>query len=979
MSTNTAIQAANRLAAQPSEQIDRSQTIHFRFNGKEYPAHSGDTIASALAANGVMVLARSFKYHRPRGLMDFGHAMNGLVQIGNEPSVNVWTRLVEEGMVVQSVNAWPSVDRDLMSLTQAGDRFLPVGFYYKTFIRPAFMWPVYEKVLRKAAGLGKIDIEAERPHGYYKEYLHGDVVVVGGGPAGLSAAVAAASSGARVLLFDENETLGGHVRFSGDTMRREENGRLITLLHQFPNATSYPNTLVIGHYDHNWLAAVGGRASAVGGQALYKIRAQTVIYATGATEQPLIFANNDLPGILMGSAVQRLLHLYGVVPGKKVLVVTANDDGWQLAADLHRAGVHIAAIADQRPKSTHPAADQLIHAGVPAYGQHTLLAANGKSGVTGATLVAVDSHGQVNSNQTRQIHCDLIAVSVAWAGNNGLLYQAGANLPYDETRREFLPVGMPKHVFAAGRVAGTHDLVLQRQEGQLAAQQALAALGLGEVVSSELLDTLATRKNREPVRSSDLVLVPGGEGKLFVDLDEDVTVQDVELSLAEGYDSIELLKRYSTISMGPSQGRWSSNNTVHLVARENGRSIPETGRTTSRPPIQPVELGVLAGQHMEPEQRSPLHNWHLTHGGKMMVSGLWLRAEHYGHPQAEVRAVRERVGVIDVSTLGKLRLVGPGVPGFLDRIYINRWQKLPIGRVRYGVMCNTEGVITDDGVTARVGEQEWYMTTTSSGAEAVYETLQWWAQSGWGDGVQIRNVTEMYAAFNLAGPLSRQVLATLTEADVSNTTLPYMGQLDTSVAGVPCRLLRIGFTGELSYEIHCPTGYAQHVWEAILAAGRTFTILPFGVEAQRVLRLEKSHIIVGQDTDALSDPISADMEWAVKLDKPDFLGQRMLTRVAQLGPRQKLVGFKMLRPGIVPDEGLQIVAKLPNGSLHIIGWVTSSRFSPTLGEAIGLCWLDSGVAQTAGTTFNIRINGQLEQAKVHHGPFYDAEGERLRM
>lgn len=972
MARHTNLQINNRLSPQRNEVIDRSQTMHFRFNGKEYPAHPGDTIASALAANGVMVLARSFKYHRPRGLMDFGHAMNALVQIGNEPSVNAWTRRVEEGMVVQSVNAWPSLERDLMSVTQAGDRFLPVGFYYKTFIRPTFMWPVYEKVLRKAAGLGKIDIEAARPHGYYKEYLHGDVVVVGGGPAGLSAAVAAASSGARVLLFDENEALGGHVRFCGDEVRWGENGRLITLLHQFPNATVYPNTLVVGHYDHNWLAAVGG-------QTLYKIRAKTVIYATGATEQPLIFANNDLPGIMMDSTVQRLLHLYGVVPGQKVLVVTANDDGWQLAADLHRAGVTIAAIADQRPKSTHPAADDLIHAGVLAYGQHTILAANGKSGVTGATLAAIDHHGQVNTSQTRQIECDLIGVSVAWAGNNGLLYQAGANLPYDEARREFLPLGMPKNVFAAGRVAGTHDIVLQRQEGQLAAQQALATLGMAEAVSDEALATLATRKTKEPLRSSDLVLVAGGKGKLFVDLDEDVTVKDVELSLAEGYDSIELLKRYSTISMGPSQGRWSSANTVHLTSRLNGQSVGQTGRTTSRPPVQPIELGVLAGQHMEPEQRTPLHNWHLAHGGKMMVSGLWLRAEHYGHPQAEVRAVRERVGLIDVSTLGKFRLVGPGVPGFLDRIYINRWQKLPIGRVRYGVMCNTEGVITDDGVTARIGEQEWYMTATSSGAGAVFETLQWWAQSGWGDGVQIRNVTEMNAAFNLAGPLSRQLLAKLTEADVSNEALPYMGMLDTTLAGVKCRLLRIGFTGELSYEIHCPTGYAQHVWEAILAAGSEFNILPFGVEAQRVLRLEKSHIIVGQDTDALSDPIAADMEWAVKLDKPDFLGQRMLTRIAQQGPRQKLVGFKMLRPGIVPDEGLQIVEKQADGSLTIIGWVTSSRFSPTLGEAIGLCWLDSATAAHPGTTFNIRINGQLELAKVHHGAFYDPDGERLRM
>ena len=365
----------------------------------------------------------------------------------------------------------------------------------------------------------------------------------------------------------------------------------------------------------------------------------------------------------------------------------------------------------------------------------------------------------------------------------------------------------------------------------------------------------------------------------------------------------------------------------------------------------------------------------------MMVAGLWLRPEHYGDPLAEIKAVRERAGLIDVSTLGKLRLTGPGVPDLLDRLYVNKWQKLGLGRVRYGLMCNDEGVILDDGVTARVAEQEWYTTTTSSGAGAIYEWIQWWVQSGWGEGVHVTNVTEVNAAFNLAGPQSRAVLQKLADADLSNEAFPYLHVRDLDVAGVPCRILRIGFTGELSYEIHCPSGYGLYLWQALLAAGAESGILPFGVEAQRVLRLEKGHVIVGQDTDAMSDPIAADMAWAVKLDKDDFLGQRQLQRAAEAGPAQRLVGFKMARPGLVPEEGLQIVQpddKAPRG-LAIIGWVTSSRHSPTLGETIGLCWLPADLAQQPGATFTIYRDGDLLPAQVHHGPFYDPEGSRLRM
>ncbi len=957
---------SNRLSPQKGEVIDRSSTIRFFFEGKAYAAHPGDTIASALAAADVSVLSRSFKYHRPRGLLCCaGHCPNCLVQVGDEPNVRSCQRRVEADMDVRPQNAWPSLSHDLLSLVQLGTRFMPAGFYYKTFIRPRSMWPLYERVLRHAAGLGEVDLRST-PGKFDKEYLYGDVAVIGGGPAGMGAALAAAEQGARVLLFDENPSLGGHLRFAPWDTASGTLSDLLAALDGQPNIAVYTDTAVLGWYQDNWLSAVRGTR-------LFKVRAKSLVAATGAVETPLLFGNNDLPGVMLGSGVQRLLHLYGVVIGRRAAIVTANDDGWAVAADLHAAGVSVAAVVDEREASASPHAEALASAGVPVFYGHTVLHARGSGAVRGAVIVRVGSDLPAQS-----LKCDLIAVSMGWTPDHGLVYMAGGKSDYDSDRAENLPVDLPPGVYEAGRAAGTHAVDTQIDEGRLAGANAAAYLSLGSAPKTGEISALARQKAAEPGRTSPRTLVPGKK-KRFLCFCEDVTDQDLETSIAEGYTSIELLKRYSTISMGPCQGRMCSMNTIHLCARANGWTVRETGRTTSRPPVVPVTLGALAGQNMEPVQVTGVHDWHLARGAKMMVSGLWLRPEHYGDPAAEVQAVRERVGIIDVSTLGKLQLTGPGVPGLLERLYVNRWRKLGLGRVRYGAMCNDEGVVMDDGVCAHVREEEWYMSTTSSGATGVYEWIQWWMQSGWGGGVHAVDLTETYSAFNLAGPQARAVLQKLTDRDLSNQGFAYMRIRSARVASVPCRLLRIGFTGELSYEVHCPSGYALHLWEALMDAGEEFGISPFGMEAQRVLRLEKGHMIVGQDTDALTDPISADMEWAVKLDKRDFLGKRNLVRVSKEGPRRRLVGFKMARPGGVPEEGLQIVTPSPDGKLEIIGWVTSCRFSPTLKEVIGLCWLPADLAARNGAAFTIYMNESLEEARVHHGAFYDPRGERLKM
>jgi sarcosine oxidase subunit alpha len=835
------------------------------------------------------------------------------------------------------------------------------------------MWPLFEKALRNIAGLGRIDIHASLPEGHVKQYLHGDVVVIGAGPAGMGAALAAAEQGASVLLFDENPALGGHIRHSPVEDQHLQISDLQKRVADHPNVSVYLNTTVLGLWEENWLAAIAGRR-------MYKIRGRAIVFATGSYERPLVFDNNDLPGVMLGSGVQRMLHLYRVIMGQTAVIITANDDGWRVAADLQAAGVTVAAVADERNRSDSSLAGEVAARGSDVFWAHTVVAAEGNSQVSQVVLGPASGVGTSGSGGRATIPCDLVVVSVGWTPANGLLYQSGANIAYDQDRAAFLPQHLPPGIFAAGRVAGTFGLETQLDEGRMSGQLAAAYAGMGTPPSKDEVEGVSRQKAGEDRPSSNLVRIPGRRRR-FICFCEDVTDKDLATSIAEGYDSIELLKRYSTISMGPCQGKMCSVNTIHLCARANEWTIKETGTTVTRPPMIPASLASLAGQIMEPVKQTPVHDWHVAQGAKMMVAGLWMRPEHYGDPTNEVMAVREKVGLIDVSTLGKLKFTGPGVPDLLEKIYVNKWQKLAVGRARYGMMCNDEGILVDDGVTAMVGEQEWYTTTTSSGANAIYEWLQWWMQSGWGEGVHLTNVTEDWAAFNLTGPESRALLQQLTADEVSAAVFPYMHVKELTVAGVACRLLRIGFTGELSFEIHCPAAYGRHLWQAIMDVGDQFGISPFGVEAQRVLRLEKAHIIVGQDTDALSDPISADVSWVVKLDKDDFLGQRQLSRVSANGPRQKLVGFKMIDSSIVPEEGLQIVRQdrdAPIG-LEIIGWITSSRFSPVLNETIGLCWLPTELADRVGSRFAIRREGQLIEAAVHHGAFYDPEGNRLRM
>jgi sarcosine oxidase subunit alpha len=936
--------------------VDASRKLTFTFDGKPVSALAGQSIGAALYASGVRTFSRSFKYHRPRGLFCVGgECPNCLMQVDGRPNVRVCIEPAQNGQVVRHQNAWPSLNFDVLRVIDKFDRRFPVGFYYKRYYKP-LAWRLFEPTARKIAGLGIIEVNAALDQVAEAEHLQTEVCVVGGGPAGLSAAVQAADFGAAVLLIDRQPRLGGHLLFDGIELPEIE--PLAVKLMNHPRARVLSNTVAFGLYEGNLLCAFQENR-------LLKIRAQQIIICTGGRERPFVFQNNDLPGIFLARGVERLSRLYGVQGGKRIVVLTDHDEGARIAEELAGLGFQIAAVVDPRPVSEK----SRVGKSWDTLFSSVVLEGRGGSHLQGIRTAQIQLDGTLR--QTTDIHCDLLCVASSLTPVNELLLQAGMRFHVKEGR--WIADQFIAGLSAAGAAAGTFDLPGQVLEGQLRGCEAAAALGYPvknlEKTKKEWTAFLA---NPAPATSSCVFAHSNPDDrKRFVCLCEDVAEHDIEQAVNEGFDGIETLKRYSTAGMGPCQGKVCTSAMREVCARATNRDLTEITAPTTRPPCIPVPLSLLAADRRHPVRRTPLHYWHQEAGAKWLDAGLWKRPESYGDAAAEVQLVRTRAGIIDVSTLGKIDVIGPDAGELLDRVYVNHFADLLLGKSRYGVMCNEDGILFDDGISARLSRDHFFLTATTGNAELVFQWLELW-KTTWKLNVSIVNQTAAFGAINLAGPKSRDILGALTSQSLSTGAFPHMSIREADVAGVRCRLLRVGFVGELSYEIHCPGQFAWHVWEALLDVGRDLGLRPFGVESQRILRLEKGHLIIGQDTDALSTPLDAGLPGLIRFDKPFFHGKTPLQQQKQRGVRSQLVGFTMLKSGASPDEGCQVVNKDKP-----VGRVTSSRFSPSLGQNIGLAWVPAAHS-AVGERFMIRANGKDQPAIVTQLPFYDPEGVRLK-
>jgi sarcosine oxidase subunit alpha len=925
--------------------VDPGRRLTFTFDGRTIEALHGQSIAAALYAAGVRVFTRSFKYHRPRGLFCVsGDCPNCLMRVDDQPNVRTCVEPARQGQVVASQNAWPSLQFDALRVFDRLDRFLPVGFYYKQFHKPRWMWPLFEHVVRHVAGLGHVDV-AKVPHlEMAVEHLHVEVCVIGGGPAGLAAANAAAQAGADVLVLERQPTPGGRLLY-------EQSSEQVGIPALDQRCRALLNTTVFGLYEGNLIGAFQG-------ERLLKIRAQQIVVCTGSRQIPLPFPNNDLPGIMPLDGVLRLARLYAVRAGRRAFVLGSSARLESAIAQLEALGIEVVGSCADSWSVNEPESFVRV---VQARGGKSL------DSVIVHHVYHQTVHG-ASDVKGSECACDLLCLANQDMPANELLLQAGMRFQYAQERWQ--PVKQIAGLHAAGGAAGITDLAAQVLDGRRRGHEAAAALGYAVPESADVPGEAVGPGNLDKLRHCKDGEHDAQFGKRFVCLCEDVTVKDIEQAVAEGFDGIETLKRYSTVNMGPCQGKMCGPTAMALCARATGRDLAAVGMTTSRPPAVPVELAVLAAERRHhPVRRTPLHHWHATAGARWLDAGQWKRPESYGDPAAEVRAVRSGVGLIDVSTLGKIEVLGPDAAELLERICITKWSDLKIGRVHYAAMCTEEGILFDDGVGARLGPQHFYLTATTGNAEAVFQWLQLW-RTTWRLNATVLNRTSPLAAVNLAGPQSREVLSKLTALDLSTTAFPYPALRDGEVAGVSCRLLRLGFVGELGYEIHCPSAYAWHLWEALRQAG---AVQPFGVEAQRIMRLEKGHLIVGQDTDALSDPLAAGLEGLVRFDKPQFHGRDALLRLKQMKSRSRLVGFEMEAPPTWGDvrslEGCQVVEDgRPTGR------VTSVRYSPTLERVIGLAW----VPATRAGRFRVRWCEADVLARVVPLPFYDPEGKRLK-
>ena len=975
--------------------VDHSQTINFTFDGVAYQGCRNDTLASALLANGVRLFGRSFKYHRPRGLFSANsHEPCALVEVDEgdrcEPNIPATMVDLHEGLVARSQNCWPSLRHDFMSVTSLLSPFFVAGFYYKTFKWPAKFWTnIYEPIIRKAAGLGSLS-GLKDPDNYEKSNAHCDILVVGAGSTGVTAALSAAKSGARVIICDETTHLGGLLLSESpenflaerDILRKE-----ISTLIAMPNVKIMPRSTVFGWYDNNTFGVIERCMDHMPAnntnqprQKMWKIVAKEVVLATGAHERPITFPNNDRPGIMLASAVKTYINQFGVMPGKKAVIFTNNDSTLSLAKDMQRVGIEIAAYVDVRKSPNLP---DSIH-----FTDHVIENTTGKYGITSVDIRPRDGGAPI------KVDCDLLCVSGGWNPAVQLQAQRGLNPVWSKDHHAFMPRVVDGDGFiCAGSILGEYLPISCLQDGQhagtIAAEKALNKREPDSQSNDNIVEEASPPAPMEP-----FFVVESDKGKSFIDLQHDVTKSDVELAAREGYQSVEHVKRYTTLGMATDQGKTSNVNGIAVLSASTGKPMDAVGTTGFRPPYTPVSIGALAGRsrgkHWRPTLQTPLHNWVLSQGGKFVESGMGLRSQYFPKPNEsmqqainrEVLAVRNSVGFCDVSTLGKIDLQGPDALEFINRVYTNGFSKLAVGKSRYGLMLREDGIVFDDGTVTRLGENHYFLTTTSAEADSIISHLEYCHQVLWPDlDICMANCQEQWAAVSLAGPKSREVLGKIVDhLDVSNDALPFLSAVEAKIlGGITARIFRISFSGELAYEIFVPANQATKLASTLMIAGAPNDITPYGVEALDVLRIEKGHVSSELNAFTTAD----DLALGGMLSKQKrYIGDVLRNRDGLTATdREAVVGLKPLNPNLGFNQGAHMVPK--GGKLvpeNDLGYITSAAWSPTLNSHIAIALIKGGSSRIGETVDVVDpLNGRKPvsvEVVSHH--FYDAENSLVK-
>ena len=998
---------SKNLRVKSSSYIDETTRISFKFNGKKLFGFKGDTLASALLANNIHLVARSFKYHRPRGIMTSGsEEPNAIVQLHDnssrtEPNVRATEIELYEGLEASSQNCWPSVNFDIGGINNFLSPLLPAGFYYKTFMWPASFWEKYEYFIRKSAGLGKSPTEAD-PDIYDHKYVHCDVLVIGGGISGIIAAKSAAKNGLKTLIVDEKPNLGGTTIYqNNDHFKINDENSSKWLQNEIDSLKNYENlevktrTSVAAYHGYNFVLArenltdhieISKRENKVR-QRLLKIRAKKVITATGSIERPLIFNNNDRPGILLSSAIKKYADFYGVKSGEEIVLFTNNDTAYETALSLSNKGIKVKAIVDIRDANENGLIKSIKDLNIKIYNNHTVVDTKGHKRINKVSIMELSKDGTSVVGNKIDINCDCLGMAGGWTPAVHLFTQSGGKLKFRDSDNIFVPNLYSSDQISVGACNG--DLELNDILSVLP-DQINKFLGINEE-SFKSVQVISSKDNNYRniwLLPSDKIL---GKTKPFVDYQNDATAKDIKLALREGFRSIEHVKRYTTTGMGTDQGKLGNMHALGIIAETAKVQMGELGTTTFRPPYTPLTFGTIVGrnvgEYFDIFRKTPMHDWHVEHKAEFENVGQWKRAWYYPKNnedmhqavQRESKAARESAGILDASTLGKIDIQGTDASEFLNRVYTNAWSKLGIGKCRYGLMRNEDGMVYDDGVTTRLGENHYIMTTTTGGAATVLGKLEDYLQTEWPElDVYLTSVTDHYATASVCGPNSKKILSKLIpDLDLSDENFPHMSFKDATIGKIKCRVMRISFTGEHSYEINVQANYGKSIWEKCMEAGKEFNITPYGTETMHLLRAEKGFIIVGQDTDATMTPVDLQMDWIVSKKKYDFIGKRSLYRSDTIREdRKQLVGLLTENPNEILEEGAQIVAETNKQPVEMLGHVTSSYFSPNLNKSIALGVVRGG-KNMLGQKLFVPMENKIINVTVADPVFLDKENKRL--